>query len=320
MAKAKGLGGVKPDMRETSTQGGNQNYLDPKVLDRIDKLELRARLIVEGFVSGMHKSPYRGFSIEFAQHREYVPGDDIRFVDWKVFAKSDRVYIKEFEEETNLKAHLFVDSSESMAYGAQRSKFNYGATMAAALAFLILRQRDSIGLNLFDEEIETQLPPSTSRAQLGKIAHALEEAKPQGKTRIGKALHEMAERLGKKGLVILISDFFDDPEAISSGLRHLRHRGHDVLLFHIMDREEVEFPFERMTLFEGMESLPELLVDPKALRDAYLQEVKKHEETLRKSCLRMKIDYKRVISDEALDVVLSTYLARRDALSKQARR
>ncbi len=296
------------------------DYLDPKVLDRIDKLELRARLVVEGFVSGMHRSPYRGFSVEFAQHREYVPGDDIRFVDWKVFAKSDRIYIKEFEEETNLKAHVFVDSSESMEYGEERSKFDYAATLAASLAFLVLRQRDSVGLALFDETTVRQIPPSNSRAQLGAFVQALSESRPDGKTRVGKVLHEVAERIGNKGLIIIISDLFDEPEGVESGIRHLRHRGHDVLLFHLMDRDEVDFPFQRMTLFQGMESMPRLLVDPKSLREAYLKEVRKHEDRIRKACLSMKVDYQKIVTDQFLDVALGTYLAKRASMTRAAKR
>nr|HMQ23804.1 DUF58 domain-containing protein [Planctomycetota bacterium] len=192
----------------------SKNYLDPKVLDSIKKLELRARLVVEGFVSGMHESPYRGFSVEFAQHREYVPGDDIRFVDWKVYAKSDRIYIKEFEEETNVKAHLFVDQSESMSYGQERSKFDYAATCAAALAFLIQQQSDAVSLTLFDEAITSQLVPSNSRAQLASIMHRLEEAKPTGKTKGASILNEMAGRITTRGVEILFSDLFDDPDAI----------------------------------------------------------------------------------------------------------
>ncbi len=298
----------------------SKNYLDPKVLDSIKKLELRARLVVEGFVSGMHESPYRGFSVEFAQHREYVPGDDIRFVDWKVYAKSDRIYIKEFEEETNVKAHLFVDQSESMSYGQERSKFDYAATCAAALAFLIQQQSDAVSLTLFDEAITSQLVPSNSRAQLASIMHRLEEAKPTGKTKVASILHEMAGRITKRGVVILFSDLFDDPDAILAGIRHLRHRGHDVLVFHVLDHDEVEFPFERMTMFEGLEAMPELLADPKSLRDAYLAEIQAFEQKMRRGCLAMRVDYQRIVTRQHLDIALTTYLAKRAAMSKGKRR
>ncbi len=207
-----------------------------------------------------------------------------------------------------------------MRYGSERTKFTYGATLAASLAFLILRQRDSVGLSIFDEGLVHQISPSNSRAQLGTIVHALSEAKPDGKTKIGQVLHEVAERLVRKGLVILISDFFDDPDAIGSGVRHLRHCGHDVLLFHVMDRDEVDFPFQRMTLFEGLEAMPRLLVDPKSLREAYLREVAEHEAAIRKVCLALKVDYQRIVTDEFLDVALSTYLAKRGAMTRATAR
>jgi len=296
-----------------------RDYLDPQVLDQIKRLDLRARLVVEGFVAGMHKSPYRGYSVEFAQHREYVAGDDIRFLDWKVYAKSDRLYIKEFEEETNLKAHIFVDQSESMAYGAKRRKFDYAATMAASLGFLIQQQQDSVGLDLFAEGLLTQIPPSNSKAQLNKFLATLSEARPTGKTKVATVLNELAEKSIRKGLVILISDLFDDASTILKSIQHLRLRGQDVLLFHILDRDEVDFPFERMTMFEGLESMPELLCDPKSLRDAYLQELAQFEEEIRKGCQARKVDYQRIVTDQALDVVLTTYLAKRASMMKAQR-
>lgn len=297
-----------------------KQYLEPKVLDAIKRLDLRARLVVEGFVSGMHESPYHGFSVEFAQHREYVPGDDIRFVDWKVYAKSDRIYIKEFEEETNLKAHLILDQSESMTYGDARCKFDYAATAAASLAYLIQQQSDAVSLTLFDEGVVSQLTPSNSRAQLNSILHRLAEAKPNGKTKIGTILHHMASLISTKGIVIILSDLFDEPAEIMAGLRHLRHRGHDVILFHILDRDEVDFPFDRMTMFEGLEQLPHLLVDPKSLREAYTKEVQAFERQMRRGCLLQRVDYERVVSDQNLDVFLTTYLARRASLKKARRR
>jgi uncharacterized protein (DUF58 family) len=296
-----------------------KKYLDPKILDKIGRLELRARLVVEGFVSGMHKSPYRGFSVEFAQHREYVPGDDIRFVDWKVYAKSDRVYIKEFEEETNLRAHIFVDQSESMQYAAEgsMSKFDYAATAAASLAYLIQQQQDSVGLNLFTDRVAKHLPASNTRAQLNLIFKSLEEARPSEKTAVGAVLHAFAEKIAKKGLVIVFSDLFDAPESVLSGLRHVRHQGHDLLVFHILDQDEVEFPFERMTLFEGLEQMPDLLVDPKSLREAYLKEINSFQEKIRKGCLAQRAEYSLVTTDQPLDVALSTYLAARAARFKK---
>jgi uncharacterized protein (DUF58 family) len=296
-----------------------RDYLDPKILNKVTKLELRARLVVEGFVSGMHKSPYHGFSVEFAQHREYVPGDDIRYIDWKIFGKSDRFYIKQFEEETNLRAHLFVDQSESMAYGHadNLNKFGYAATSTAALAYLIQQQSDAVGLALFNEGIVRELPASNTRASLANIFASLEQARPTSKTKIGVVLQELARELRKRGMVMVFSDLFDDPDQILLGLRSLAQRGHDVVVFHILDRDEVEFPFERMTLFEGMEQMPELLVDPKSLRDAYLREVNSFQDRIRKGCLSQRIDYVRILTSQPLDVVLSSFLAVRASRHKR---
>jgi uncharacterized protein (DUF58 family) len=301
-------------MTETS------NYLDPKVLNKVAKLELRARLVVEGFVTGMHKSPYRGFSVEFAQHREYVPGDDLRYLDWKIFGKSDRFVIKQFEEETNLRAHLFLDQSESMNYAHEggMSKFDYSATAVASLAYLIQQQADAVGLTLFDEKVCRQVPPSNTRASLGNLFATLDQAKARNqKTKVGSVLHELASQLRQRGMVMIFSDLFDQPEEIIKGLREIAQRGHDVVVFHVFDRDEVEFPFERMTLFQGMEQMPELLVDPKSLRDAYLAEVEKFAEAIKKGCLQHRIDYVRVVNSTPLDVVLTSYLTARAARKKR---
>jgi uncharacterized protein (DUF58 family) len=296
-----------------------KDYLDPKVLNKVDKLELRARLVVEGFISGMHKSPYRGFSVEFAQHREYVPGDDIRFIDWKIFGKSDRFYIKEFEEETNLRCHLFVDQSESMRYGYDggMNKFDYAATAAASIAFLVQQQADAVGLTLFDEQVARAVPPSNTRATLANILKLLQEATPKNKTRVGGVLHELANQLRQRGMVLIFSDLFDQPAVVLRGLRDLAQRGHDVVVFHVLDRDEVQFPFERMTLFLGLEQMPELLVEPRSLREAYLAEIEAFVDTIRKGCLQQRIDYVRLTTEQPLDVVLSSYLASRAARAKR---
>ncbi len=295
------------------------NYLDPKVLNKVDKLELRARLVVEGFVSGMHRSPYRGYSVEFAQHREYVPGDDIRFLDWKILGKSDRFYVKEFEEETNLRAHLFLDQSESMAYGHEggMSKFAYAATAVAALAYLIQQQSDAVGLTLFNAAVARTLPPSNTRGHLGNILRSLEEATPTDKTRIGAVLHDLASRVHQRGMVMVFSDLFDAIDDVLRGLREIVRRGHDAVVFHVLDRDEVQFPFERMTMFQGLEQMPELLVDPRSLKDAYLREIEAFQDALRKGCLAQGIDYVRLLNHQPLDVVLSSYLAARAARAKR---
>ena len=296
------------------------NYLDPRVINKVERLELRARLVVEGFVTGMHKSPYRGFSVEFANHREYVPGDDLRHLDWKIFGKADRFVIKQYEEETNLRAHLFLDQSESMNYAHDggMSKFDYAATGCAALAFLIQQQADAVGLSLFDEKVIRQIPPSNTRASLGNVFGALEQAKTrQQKTKIATVLHDLASQLRQRGMVMIFSDLFDKAEDIVKGLREIQSRGHDIVVFHILDKDEVEFPFERMTLFQGMEQMPELLCDPKSLRDAYLAEVEGFAEQMRKGCLGQRIDYVRVVNSMPLDVVLTSYLSARTARTKR---
>ena len=296
------------------------NYLDPKVLAKVTRLEMRARLVVEGFVTGMHKSPYRGFSVEFANHREYVPGDDLRHLDWKIFGKSDRFVIKQYEEETNLRAHLFLDQSESMNYAHEggMSKFDYAATAVASLAYLIQQQADAVGLTLFDDKVARQVPPSNTRANLGNIFQSLDQAKARDqKTKIGTVLHELASHLRQRGMVLIFSDLFDSPDEVLRGLREIAQRGHDVVVFHVLDHDEVEFPFERMTLFQGLEQMPELLVDPKSLRDAYLAEINGFQEQIRKGCLAQRIDYVRVVDSAPLDVVLTSYLTARTARTKR---
>ncbi|MEQ1632534.1 MAG: DUF58 domain-containing protein [Planctomycetota bacterium] len=298
----------------------NTNYLDPKVLNKVARLELRARMVVEGFVTGMHKSPFRGFSVEFAQHREYVPGDDLRYLDWKIYGKSDRFVIKQFEEETNLRAHLFLDQSESMNYAHDggMSKFDYSATAVASLAYMIQQQADAVGLTLFDEKVCKQIPPSNTRANLGNIFQSLEAAKARSeKTKIGTVLHELSSHLRQRGMVMIFSDLFDAPEQVLKGLREIAQRGHDVVVFHVLDKDEVEFPFERMTLFQGLEQMPELLVDPKSLRDAYLAEIETFQEAIKKGCLQNRIDYVRVVNSQPLDVVLTSYLTARAARRKR---
>ena len=296
------------------------NYLDPRVLNKVGRLELRARLVVEGFVTGMHKSPYRGFSVEFAQHREYVPGDDLRHLDWKIFGKADRFVVKQYEEETNLRAHLFLDQSESMNYAHDggMAKFDYAATACASLAFLIQQQADAVGLTLFDEKVAKQVPPSNTRQNLGILFGALEAAKArQQKTKVGGVLHELANQLKQRGMVLIFSDLFDDPETVLRGLREIQSRGHDVVVFHVLDRDEVEFPFERMTLFKGLEQMPELLCDPRSLREAYLAEIEAFAAQVKKGCHGLRIDYVRVVNDTPLDVVLTSYLSARAARAKR---
>jgi uncharacterized protein (DUF58 family) len=286
--------------------------LDPAILNKITRLELRARTIVEGFLSGMHKSPYHGFSVEFAEHREYAPGDDLRHLDWKVYARSDRLYLKEYELETNLRAHVLLDVSESMDYRSGKlSKLDLASLLAASMTYLVLRQQDAVGLTCFSRDINLQLPPHSGMGALRPLLAAFASARPAQTTDLGAVLNRAADRIRHKSLVILVSDLLDKPEAILKGLGHLRHRRHDIIVFHVLDAYEVQFPFDRMTLFDGLEEMPKVICDPKPIRQAYLEELGKFLVEIRKGCLQLGIDYCRFTTDQSLDVALSEYLARR---------
>ncbi|MCL6503214.1 MAG: DUF58 domain-containing protein [Pirellulales bacterium] len=291
-----------------------QKYLDPLVLAKLQGLELRARRIVEGYVSGLHRSPFHGFSIEFAEHREYVPGDDLRYVDWKVFGRTDKVYLKQYEEETNLITYLLLDVSESMRYRsrwAALSKLEYAQCVAAALSYLVLQQQDSVGLVTFDAEIRALVRPSSNPSHLKQLLHVMEEAVPQRKTAMGPIFHDLAERLKKRGIVIVLSDLFDDVGGMLSGLKHFHHRRHEAILFHVLDPAELDFNFDRTTLFKGLEQLPEVLTDPRAIRQAYRNEVQAYLQQLRRGCRNLRIDHVLARTDQPLDVALSAYLSHR---------
>ena len=292
-----------------------QKYLDSKILNKITRLDLKARHIVEGFVGGMHKSPYQGFSVEFAEHREYAPGDDLKHLDWKVFGRTDRLYLKEYELETNLRSHILLDTSESMDYGSgESSKLELACYIAASMAYLILKQQDSVGMVCFDKEIRHFVPASSAMGHMRSLIGTLAQSTAANKTDLGAVFNTLAERFHNRGLVVIISDLFDKPEAILKGLQHFGHKKHDVIVFHVMDEYEVTVPFQRMTLFEGLEEYPKLLVDPRALRKAYLEEVNRFCEELRKGCVKQQVDYVQITTDQQLDVELTKYLASRLAI------
>jgi uncharacterized protein (DUF58 family) len=287
-------------------------FLDPKVLNKITRLDLKARHIVEGFMGGMHKSPYHGFSVEFAEHREYAPGDDLKHLDWKVFGRTDRLYIKEYELETNLRSHILLDTSESMDYGSKETtKLELASHIAASMAYLVLRQQDSVGMVCFDKEVKSFIPTSSSMGHLRPILGTLASSAAQNKTDLGLVLNTLAERIQRRGLIVLISDLFDKPETLLKSLQHFSHKRHDVIVFHVLDEYELTFPFERMTLFEGLEEYPKQLVDPRSLRKAYLEEVNKFCEEVRRGCVKQMVDYVRISTDQDLDVELTKYLASR---------
>ena len=272
----------------------SQQYLDPKILAGLEGLQLRARLIVEGYVSGVHRSPYQGFSIEFAEHREYAPGDDLRYVDWKVFGRTDKFYLKQFEEETNQICNLLLDTSESMRYQSEQapmSKLEYAQCAAAALSYLILQQQDSAGLVTFDHEIRALVRPSSNPSHLKELLHVMQESVPERKTATGAIFHDLAERFRKRGIVVILSDLFDDVDSMMAGLKHLRHRRHEVILFHVLDPAELDFRFQHVTLFRGLEQLPDVLVEPRALRRAYLRELDRFVRRLKRGCRMHQIDY-----------------------------
>lgn len=290
------------------------NYLDPAVLARLEGLQLRAARIVEGYVSGLHRSPYQGFSVEFAEHREYAPGDDLRYVDWKVFGKTDKVYLKQYEEETNLIAYLVLDTSESMLYqseAAPLSKLEYAQCSAAALAYLVIRQQDSAGLVTFDDAVRQFVRPSSSASHLAQLVGVMEQTDAVRKTRTGPIFHELAERFTRRGIVFILSDLFDNTEAMLAGLKHFRHRRHDVVVLHTLDPAELDFPFQHATMFHGMEAMGDLLVEPAQLRRAYQQEIQRFTSQVRAGCLAQGADYVQVRTDQPLDNVLNTYLAQR---------
>ena len=290
----------------------SRRFLHPEAIKRISRLELRARHIVEGFLAGMHRSPYFGQSVEFLQHREYVPGDDLRHVDWKVWARQDRVYVKQFEEDTNVRCTLLVDVSNSMAYGSGAlSKYEYACTLAASLAYLVLKQNDAVGCFSFDERVRVQVPIRSKRNHLLSVIESLEVSRPRDKTDMYSIFRSVAESTPRRGMMILFSDLLADQAGTIRGLKMLRRRGHDLLVFHIMDDDELDFPFAGPTRFEGLESLDHLNCNPRALREGYLDAVRKFLDDVRLDCARQMIDYALLRTSEPLDAALATYLSNR---------
>jgi uncharacterized protein (DUF58 family) len=308
-------------MNDTATD--YRKYLDPKTLAKIGSLDLRARLIVEGLTSGMHRSPYQGISVEFAQHRQYVQGDDIRHVDWKVLGKTDKVYLKQYLEETNLHLICVVDASESMGYGTVKAddgtvwtKYDHATAIAAGLSYLTIQQQDSVGLAIFDQTLSRYFKPSNSPGQWKTITMELQQVPRWNKTDTGKILDQLAEKLNHRSLIVVLSDFFDDIENIKKGLRHLRYKKHELMVFQILDPMEIDFPFDDVTLFKGMEEAGQLLTEPRSLREAYLEQLNTFTTQMRTMCRGMGIDFTRMNSGESLDVSLSSFLATRSASMK----
>ncbi len=299
-----------------------RNYLDPKVLARISHLDLQARLVVEGFISGSHRSPFHGFSVEFAEHREYSPGDDIRHLDWKVLGRTDRLYIKQYEVETNLRCLFLVDISESMRYqvAGRLSKFHYGACLASALAMLLLNQQDAVGLATFDSELRANLACSSSPNQIKSFVHELAGATLGEKTDLEPMCRQLALSLPRRGLVCLVSDLLTEEESLFRALGHFRDRQQEIMILHVMDQDELEFPFEGSTRFEGLEQAGRLNVEPRALRDGYLAALREFCSSVQRRCARERMDYRLVSTAERLDAALSAFLAARLAALRKFRR
>ena len=289
-----------------------RRFLRPDELSRISKLEIRARQVVEGFLSGLHRSPYYGQSVEFVQHREYVSGDDIRRVDWKVWSKTDKYYIKLYEEDTNLRTTILVDLSESMKFqSGAMSKYDYGCTIAAALSHLLLKQQDSVGLYAFDDRLRQRVPSSSRRNQLHAILQALNNEEPAQKTDMDQILKQVADDQSQKGMIVLISDLFVDRESLFKGLTQLRYRGHDVLVMHILDDQELDFDYTGTTRFEGMEESGDLVCDPRGLREGYLDAMKVYLQEVRRFCSRNLVDYQVIRTSEHMDAALLHYFNHR---------
>ena len=303
----------------------SRRFLQPEAISRISRLELQARNVVEGFLSGLHRSPYFGQSVEFVQHREYVAGDDPRRIDWKVWSKTDKYYIKQYEEETNLRCTLLVDVSESMQFGTgdpkkgALTKYEYACAVAASLAYLLLRQQDSVGLTSFDSGVRTVVPSRSKRNHLHSVLAALDAQNPAEKTDIYQVLAAVADQQVHSGMIVLISDLFAPREGLFKGLKLLRHRGHDVMIFQIMDDEELDFNYSGTTRFEGLEASGELVCDPRALRDGYLAALQAFLDEVRRHCSKNTIDFQTIRTSDHLDAALAHYLNHRIGMRQTLR-
>jgi uncharacterized protein (DUF58 family) len=290
-------------------------YFDPAGLARTGNMELVAKQVVEGFLTGRHRSPYHGFSVEFLDHRSYAPGDDLRGMDWKILARTNKYCVKLFEDETNLRAYILLDCSRSMAFkSGDVDKLSYGAYLAAALANLLIRQNDAVGLVTFDTEVRDYIPPKAHPSQFRRILSLLHDIQAGGETDTGAVLHDVAERIKRRSLVILISDLIDDEESLTGGLQHFRHNQNEVLAFHVMDPAELDFPFNRVTRFQDMEGASRMITNPKRLRQRYLERIQRFTETIKANCFERRIHYTLANTKEPYDKFLAAYLDQRSRL------
>ena len=292
-----------------------RKYLRPETVALLNSMSLRARLVVEGYIIGHHRSPYHGFSVEFAEHRSYGPGDEIKHIDWKLFGKTDRLYVKRYEEETNLRAHIILDTSKSMLYSsAEVSKLSYANSLAASLSYLMINQQDAVGIAKFSDKIDTFIPPKARPSHLNLILSQLDDKYSGYDTQIGIVLHELADRIRKRGMVILISDLLDKPENIIKGLKHFRHQNQEVIVFHIKDRKESEFDFNTRTKFFDMETREEIVTEPWHIRSNYNELISKLESNYKSNCRENLIDYVPLFTEQRLDIGITEYLIKRSKL------
>jgi uncharacterized protein (DUF58 family) len=294
--------------------GAPEKYLRPEVIRQVARLDLRAKFIVEGFLAGLHASPYHGFSVEFSEHRKYVPGDDLKDLDWGVYAKTDKYYLKKFQAETNVTGYLVMDLSKSMGYTYRQelTKFEYSICLAAALGYLMIHQQDPVGLVAFDQKIQTSLPPRSKRTQLGTILSVLANLKPAVmETAIAPSLHQLATMIRSKSLVMVFSDLLADMGPVLEALHHLRHRGNEVILFHVLDEAEVHFPFEGLIEFEDVESPDRMVLDAKGMRADYVEAVREFQESYRAECAKANVDYVAMDTSVSFDKALLEYLVQR---------
>jgi uncharacterized protein (DUF58 family) len=293
-----------------------RRYLEPHVVSKLANMELRARLVVEGFVTGLHRSPYHGFSVEFAEHRQYMPGDEIRHVDWKIYGRTDRYYIKQYEEETNLKAYLILDASRSMAYASAGNlpKIQYASYLVAALAYMMIKQQDAVGLAVYDERISTYLPPHSTPGYLRQILVALERLQAVHRTSSGRSLHQVADRIRRRGLVVVLSDLLDDPAEVLAALRHFRHKKNEVIVMHVLDPTERSFAFRQDAEFRDMETGEKMTTQAWHIRSAYRDSMAAFVDHYRRECRENYIDYVLLDTTTPYDVALVQYLQKRQML------
>lgn len=293
----------------------SKKYLDPEVLARLSRLDIKARLVVEGFMSGLHSSPYKGFSQEFADYRQYMPGDEPKRIDWKVYGRNDRFYIKEYQEETNLRCYILLDKSGSMGFGEKISKLEYAKYLSASLAYMLLKQKDSIGIATFDEKIEEIIPPSVKKSNFIEILKIIDKATPSGETSLSNMLYQLAQKTKKRGLIIVISDLLDDPSVVIKALRSFRYRKHEILVFHIIDIKEYEFSFDKAALFQDLEDQSEMVIEPSVIRTSYQRKFKNLLQFYRQQLLESHIDYEAIFTTTPYDRALFSCLQKRGRLT-----